>query len=44
MLRQNIVFTATNGEAISNEFIGEYTQKHTEGVNYDGSFEIAFYS
>lgn len=41
---QNIVFTATNGEVISNEFIGKYTQKHTEDVNYDGSFEIAFYS
>lgn len=43
MLRQNIVFTATNGEIISNEFIGEYTQKHTEGVNYDGFFVISLF-
>lgn len=42
MLRQNIVFTAANGEIISDELVGEYIRRHTEGVNYDGLFDIVF--
>lgn len=42
MLRQNIVFTAANGEIISDEFVGEYITRHTESVNYDGLFDIVF--
>lgn len=40
---QNIVFTATNGEDISDDIIKQYINKHTEGVNYDGFFVISLF-